>query len=88
MNYSLTWNLETIFPNGSESSELASKIAEIKELLLTYNESVKGWKAPSDVTGTKEIVDILKQTEVLQKVTASKSNHNSRESAVYQSLHP
>ena len=67
MNYSLTWNLETIFPNGSESSELASKIAEIKELLLTYNESVKGWKAPSDVTGTKEIVDILKQTEVLQK---------------------
>ena len=67
MNYSLTWNLDNIFPNGSQSPELAAKLAEIKELLITYKETVKGWQAPADISGTEEIVDILKQTEVLQK---------------------
>lgn len=67
MNYSLTWNLDNIFPNGSDSPELLSKLAEIKELLNTYKGAVKAWQAPSDVSGTKEIVSILKQTEVLQK---------------------
>lgn len=40
MSYSLVWDLETIFPGGSNSPQLAKRLALLNEQITTFNQAV------------------------------------------------
>ncbi len=52
-NLSLTWNLESIFPGGSSSKELATFLQTLEEDTKHVQQHIKEAIAPTNVEGTK-----------------------------------
>jgi pepF/M3 family oligoendopeptidase len=48
MSYAINWDLDSIFPNGSESVELRQRMAELSEEIKAYHEAVTSWNPEQD----------------------------------------
>jgi len=70
MGYSLKWDLEGIFPGGSQSEKLAAKIKDIKDQLIVYKEEVKGWDVPKTSVQVDSLQSVLAKTEKLEKAVS------------------
>lgn len=58
MSYSLIWDLDSIFPNGSESKELKQRMTELKEQSQEYHHLIETW-IPESPEGTQTLAEIL-----------------------------
>ncbi|MDR0266907.1 M3 family oligoendopeptidase, partial [Paenibacillus sp.] len=58
-NLKLTWDLESIFPGGSASSEYQAFLEELEKDLLKLKEDVKAASAPKDLEETKAFDAII-----------------------------
>lgn len=65
MKYNDTWDLETVFPGGTNSEEVQTKITLLKEDIARYGEQLKEWN--SDPADASALLDLLKQQEVIGK---------------------
>ncbi|MEI5994245.1 M3 family oligoendopeptidase [Candidatus Enterococcus mansonii] len=59
MTYSLIWDLDTIFPGGSDSKELAQRMDKLKEQSKHYHQLIDQWVPENDS-------DYLQMQEILQ----------------------
>ncbi|KFN89003.1 putative oligoendopeptidase F [Tetragenococcus muriaticus 3MR10-3] len=50
MNYSLTWDLNTIFPGGSHSKELQQRMATLDEQITELHQAVQSFEAEKRIT--------------------------------------
>lgn len=57
MTYSLTWNLDRIFPGGSHSPQFLDRMRVLAEQIQAFQEQVNHWQA--DQATAQEIHDIL-----------------------------
>ncbi|MHC5227945.1 M3 family oligoendopeptidase [Enterococcus sp. LJL99] len=48
MTYSTIWNLETIFPGGSQSVELKHRMTELEQQIKKYYEAIENWLPETD----------------------------------------
>jgi oligoendopeptidase F len=58
MSYSLNWDLESIFPNGSDSVELKQRMTKLKEQANKYRQLVDAWE-PESTQGAEQFKEIL-----------------------------
>lgn len=66
MKYADTWDLDTIFPGGTKSPELQTKLHTIKEEIEVYQQFIRGWDFAEDKSaGT--LKTILKKQESIEK---------------------
>lgn len=65
LKYNDTWDLETVFPGGTNSEEVQTKITLLKEDIARYGEQLKEWN--SDPADASALLDLLKQQEVIGK---------------------
>ncbi|MGK0550856.1 M3 family oligoendopeptidase [Enterococcus faecalis] len=58
MDYSLNWDLDSIFPNGSDSAELSQRMIELKKQTNRYHQMIDQW-APQSEAGASQLAEIL-----------------------------
>ena len=58
MTYSTVWNLETIFPGGSQSVELNHRMTELEQQIKNYYEAIENWMPETD-TNYEQLQHIL-----------------------------
>jgi len=60
MTYSINWNLETIFPGGSQSEALQERLALLTEQITKYRTQVDGWTPGGEDTaaGLADLLDL------------------------------
>ncbi|AXH99147.1 oligoendopeptidase [Sporosarcina sp. PTS2304] len=66
MTYQQTWDLENIFPGGTRSEEVQSKLASIKKDIAQYAKQVSAWHSDPS-TDAATLQDLLKQNETIGK---------------------
>ncbi|TMN21626.1 M3 family oligoendopeptidase [Lentibacillus cibarius] len=66
MNYPNTWDLDSIFPGGTKSKELQSKLASLKEDIQTYQETLNNEDLSKDPSAEK-LQALLQQQETIGK---------------------
>lgn len=79
MKYKLTWDLESIFPGGSQSQALQNKLALTKEWISDYQSLNQNWDPQLDKPNYKTLVRILALDE---KITNALSQAGSFINAV------
>lgn len=79
MKYKLTWDLESIFPGGSQSQALQNKLALTKEWISEYQSLNQNWDPQLDKPNYKTLVRILALDE---KITNALSQAGSFINAV------
>ena len=67
MKYSMKWDLESIFPGGSSSTQLKEKLENIREQLDELSSLIIKWDTEKDSPAFKELEDILLVQEKLTK---------------------
>lgn len=67
MKYSMTWDLESIFPGGSKSPQLKEKLVLIREQLDELSSLITKWDTEKDSPAFKELSAILLVQEKLTK---------------------
>ncbi|WP_407372251.1 M3 family oligoendopeptidase [Carnobacterium sp.] len=67
MKYSMTWDLESIFPGGSNSPQLKEKLNTIRGQLDEFTHLVTHWDTEKDHPKFKSFADILLIQEELSK---------------------
>ena len=67
MKYSMKWDLESIFPGGSNSPQLKEKLDAIRGQLDKLTRLVTNWDAEKDSPTFKNLADILLVQEELSK---------------------
>lgn len=73
MSYSTVWNLETIFPGGSQSIELKDRMNKLEQQIKKYYEAIDCWLPESD-TNYEQFQHIL---SLQSKITNGFSQCNS-----------
>lgn len=63
MSYHQNWDMESVFPGGSESKQLREKIDTLKEKIAAYKERVHEWDPSTDQPEYKEYASLLKEQE-------------------------
>jgi oligoendopeptidase F len=58
MTYSLNWDLDSIFPGGSQSAQLAQRMTKLKEQTHSYHQLIDQWQPEAD-THYQELTAIL-----------------------------
>ncbi|MEI5990164.1 oligoendopeptidase F [Enterococcus termitis] len=58
MTYSLVWDLDSIFPGGSHSSQLEQRLAKLTEQSNNYHQLIEQW-TPKNDTDYQELQQIL-----------------------------
>ena len=60
MTYSINWDLETIFPGGSDSVQLKERMSQLEEEIKTYREKVDAWapNATDNATKLEELIEL------------------------------
>ncbi|MGX7263496.1 M3 family oligoendopeptidase [Enterococcus crotali] len=58
MTYSLVWDLDSIFPGGSHSSQLEQRLAKLTEQSNNYHQLIEQW-TPKNDTDYQELLQIL-----------------------------
>lgn len=66
MKFNDTWDLESIFPGGTNSEVLKEKLATVKKDIESYRETLEKWNFTED-SSPKALKDILHQQEVIGK---------------------
>ncbi len=64
MNYNGTWDLESIFKGGTQSEEVQTQLASIKEDIAQYADQLKAWDSDSG-TDASTLQQLLNQQEVI-----------------------
>ncbi|MDA9471297.1 M3 family oligoendopeptidase [Enterococcus sp. 5H] len=64
MTYSLVWDLDSIFPGGSNSVQLEQRMTELKEQSHNYHQLIEQW-TPEDDTNYQEMQQILALQETI-----------------------
>lgn len=59
MKYSLTWDLESIFPGGSDSTELQEKLALLDKQADEFTQHAKDWDYDEDKPNYTVLADML-----------------------------
>lgn len=72
MNYSLNWDLDSIFPGGSASTELNERLAQLERQIETYYEQINQWSFSSE-----DIDSLVTILALQEKVTNGFSQCNS-----------
>lgn len=67
MAYQDTWNMDTVFSGGSDSSEFHEKITAIKEQLKDFDARVKTWNTKEDAPNFEHFKEILTLRETVIK---------------------
>ncbi|MDE1547831.1 M3 family oligoendopeptidase [Jeotgalibaca caeni] len=65
MKYSLTWDLESIFPGGSHSPELQAKLQEMENLLKEYDDVNEQWNPATDQPTYQTFQSLLQMSEII-----------------------
>ncbi len=63
MNYSINWDLDSIFQGGSESQELKKRLTSLKQQLTSYKKSIKDWQIRKDAPKYQTFSEILLEQE-------------------------
>lgn len=61
MTYAINWDLDSIFPGGSESSELQERMAKLSEEIHVYHQAVTAWEPTKDTA--EALVQLLDLAE-------------------------
>ncbi|MRH41840.1 M3 family oligoendopeptidase [Aquibacillus halophilus] len=73
-HYKMTWDLDTLFAGGSNSSELTNYIASLEENMDSLSSSVDGMDIPEDSNDIKDLENIIhlleKNTKQLSELSA------------------
>lgn len=64
MTYSLVWDLDSIFPGGSNSVQLEQRMTELKEQSHNYHQLIEQW-TPENDTNYQEMQQILALQETI-----------------------
>ena len=72
MTYSLKWDLDSIFPGGSASTELNERLAQLERQIETYYEQINQWSFSSE-----DIDSLVTILALQEKVTNGFSQCNS-----------
>ena len=72
MTYSLNWDLDSIFPGGSASTELNERLAQLERQIETYYEQINQWSFSSE-----DIDSLVTILALQEKVTNGFSQCNS-----------
>lgn len=64
MTYSITWNLESIFPGGSSSTALKERITLLKQQITDFQTQIEVWDAIN--TTPDELINILTNMETIE----------------------
>lgn len=67
MKYKNTWDLESIFPGGTQSEELQAKLKEIEGDIADYHQMLTNWKYTGDESSISTLKTILKKQETIGK---------------------
>ena len=60
MTYSINWDLETIFPGGSDSVQLKERMSQLEEEIKTYREKVDAWAPNATDNATKFLAQSIR----------------------------
>lgn len=63
MTYAINWDLESIFPGGSDSEKLKQRMAQLSKEIHAYYQAVTTWAPTSDTTDA--LVQLLQQAEII-----------------------
>lgn len=63
MTYAINWDLESIFPGGSDSEKLKQRMAQLSKEIHAYHQAVTTWTPTSDTTDA--LVQLLQQAEII-----------------------
>lgn len=66
-NYSLNWDLESIFPGGSDSPELQARLNLLKEQIATYTTDVTAWETAKDAPAFTHFTHLINASELIEK---------------------
>lgn len=67
MTYAINWDLDSIFPGGSNSLELQARLDLLKTQIDSYTTTVKGWDPQTDSPEFKTFSDLLSTQEIIEK---------------------
>ncbi|KRN97666.1 oligoendopeptidase F [Levilactobacillus paucivorans] len=67
MKYSMNWDLDSLFPGGINSAQLATKLTQIKTAIATLGDLLDRWDAASDAPEYQQFIKLITH---LQKVEA------------------
>ncbi|WP_207942023.1 oligoendopeptidase F [Enterococcus sp. DIV2402] len=63
MTYAINWDLETIFPGGSDSEKLTQRMAQLSDEIHAYHQAVTAWSPTEDATDA--LVKLLQLAETI-----------------------
>lgn len=67
MKYSMNWDLDSLFPGGINSAQLATKLTQIKAAIATLGDLLDRWDAASDAPDYQQFTKLITH---LQKIEA------------------
>lgn len=67
MVYQNTWDMDSVFPGGSDSPAFYEKIASLEEGLKQFNSSVNNWDVKEDAPDFNQFETLLTDREKLEK---------------------
>ncbi|WP_143462688.1 M3 family oligoendopeptidase [Levilactobacillus enshiensis] len=65
MKYSLNWDLDSLFAGGINSSQLKTKLAQIKSAIATLGDLLDRWDAASDAPAYQQFVKLIDQLQAI-----------------------
>ncbi|WP_314063708.1 M3 family oligoendopeptidase [uncultured Vagococcus sp.] len=66
-NYSLNWDLESIFPGGSSSPELQARLDLLNDQISAYETNVTDWQPELDFPEFKLFAELIKESDIIEK---------------------
>jgi len=67
MAYEETWDMESVFPGGSDSEHFYEKISTIEEQLTDFDTTVQNWEPTQDGPAFEQFEQILADRETIEK---------------------
>ncbi len=67
MVYDKTWDMDSVFPGGSDSPQFYERVSELEEMNKKFNTRVNAWKPSADGPDYQEFEKILAEQEPLTK---------------------
>jgi len=67
MTYQETWDMNSVFPGGSDSPAFYEKVASIKDQLSAFDTLVQDWGPAEDAPTFQQLEEILKTREEITK---------------------
>ncbi len=67
MSYKNTWDMDQVFPGGSDSPQFYKKIAELEEQNAAFSNRLNEWRPAEDGPAYSDFAEILSEHETLSK---------------------